>query len=93
MKSGPGRDPLKVFGATVRELRRARGLTQKQLGARAETHGNYIGLIERGERNPSTLNICYLAFALDVLPAEFFRDIRRDDLNHLPGKSEKRLKR
>ena len=88
-----GRDPLKVLGETIRRLRRERGLTQNQLGALAETHGNYIGLIERGERNISALNVCYLAAALQVLPVDLWREITRSDLRRLPMKSPKRLKK
>lgn len=74
-------------------MRKAKKLTQSQLGALAETHGNYIGLIERGERNISALNVCYLAIALGVLPAEFWRDITQADLMRLPAKSPKRFKK
>lgn len=92
-RSDRSRNPLKVFGATVRRLRQERGLTQSQLGALSETHGNYIGLIERGERNISALNICYLAAALKIAPAELWRDVTKADLAALPGKSPKRFKK
>ena len=88
-----GRNPLEVLGETIRRLRKAKKLTQSQLGALAETHGNYIGFIERGERNISALNICYLAIALDVLPTELWRDIAQADLTQLPTKSPKRFKK
>ena len=94
MKSArTGRDPLKVLGDTIRRLRKERGLTQNQLGALAETHGNYIGLIERGERNISALNVCYLAAALDIAPIELWRDVTKADLTALPRKSPKRFKK
>ena len=91
-RSHRGRDPLQVLGSTIRRLRKAKKLTQNQLAARAETHGNYIGLIERGERNISALNVCYLAVALDVLPTDLWRDITAADLRELPLKSPKRFK-
>lgn len=81
-----------MLGATIREIRKARKLTQNQLGALAETHGNYVGLIERGERNISALNVCYLAAALDVLPVDLWRDIIKADLENLPPKSAKRFR-
>ena len=84
---------MKVLGAAIRRLRKAKGLTQNQLGALSETHGNYIGLIERGERNISALNLCYLAAALDVAPAELWLDITRADLTALSAKSPRRLKK
>lgn len=86
------RDPLKVLGATIRRIRKERGLTQNQLGALAETHGNYIGLIERGERNISALNVCYLAAALRVLPSELWQDVTAADVAAIRAKSPRRFK-
>jgi predicted transcriptional regulator len=55
---------LKIFGEQVRKLRKARGLSQEELAELAELHRNYIGGIERGERNVALLNIVRLAKAL-----------------------------
>ncbi len=82
-----------MLGETIRRLRKARRLTQSQLGALAETHGNYIGLIERGERNISALNVCYLAAALKILPMDLWSDITRADLPNVAAKSTKRFKK
>lgn len=64
---------LARFGKTLRELRTERGLSQDELAARAGLDRNYIGMIERGERNPAIVNVVKIAEALDVPPAELFR--------------------
>ena len=57
---------LKIFGEQVWKLRKARGLSQEELAELAQLHRNYIGGIERGERNVALLNIVRLAKALEV---------------------------
>lgn len=61
-----------AFGRRVRELREAAGMTQEVLAAKARLHRNYVGGIERGERNLSLDSIAKLATALGVPIAIFF---------------------
>ena len=59
--------PLRIaFGARVRGLRQATGLSQEELAEKAELHRTYIGSVERGERSISLENIHALARALNV---------------------------
>lgn len=68
-------DPRTLFGSRLRELRLARGLSQERLAELANLHRNYVGSIERGERNISLLNIVALARALRIRPAELLEKI------------------
>lgn len=68
-------DPLALFGKQVRALRLERGLSQEKLAELADLHRNYVGGVERGERNIALLNIVALARALRVKPAELLKHI------------------
>ena len=64
-----------LFGRRVRELRMERGLSQEGLAELANLHRNYIGGIERGERNVGLLNIVALAHALHIKPMRLIEPI------------------
>jgi transcriptional regulator with XRE-family HTH domain len=59
-----------ALGLAVRDVRQRVGLSQEELGHLSGMHRTYVGGIERGERNPSWINIVKLAQALQVLPSE-----------------------
>lgn len=63
-------DPRIVFGRRVRQLRLRLGLSQEKLAELADLHRNYVGGVERGERNIALVNIVALAHALKVRPAK-----------------------
>lgn len=71
----------RAFGARVRQFRKSRGLTQVALAAACELDPNYIGGIERGERNPSLENIARIARALRVPAAQLFAAIDEKVMN------------
>jgi transcriptional regulator with XRE-family HTH domain len=59
---------LLLFGKRVRELRKAKKLSQLQLADKVGVDRSYVGLLERGERNPSLEVIAEIAKALGTKP-------------------------
>lgn len=54
------------LGQVIREKREAKNLTQIQVAEKAQLDRNYIGMVERGERNPSYLSLIKIANGLDM---------------------------
>ena len=46
---------LHALGEELRASRLRRGMSQEELAGRAGLHRNYVGLLERGQRNPTLL--------------------------------------
>ncbi|MDA2929360.1 helix-turn-helix transcriptional regulator [Acidobacteria bacterium AH-259-O06] len=60
------------LGRRVRQLRKANGWSQEELGERADLHPTYVGGIERGERNVSLENLERLARAFGLSLSQLF---------------------
>lgn len=61
---------LQRFGQNLRRLRTERAWTQEQLAEKAGCHPNYVGGLERGERNPTLTTLLAVSRALQRQPAE-----------------------
>lgn len=61
---------------TVREIRRARGLSQRQLAARMRVPRTYISKIENAKAMPTLSSLDRLANALEVNICALLRDAR-----------------
>ena len=57
---------LVQLGKRIRELRRARSMSQEQLAEAADLVQHYVSQVEQGERNVSIVTLRLLAQALGV---------------------------
>lgn len=64
------RNILERFGEHLKELRKKENLTQQEFASKSGLHRNYIGMIERGERNPSLKNLELIAMTLNISLSE-----------------------
>lgn len=65
-------DNLSKFGAKVKNIRESLNLTQAQLAELCGLSTNYIGMIERGERNLKLSKVFKIACSLKVSMSDLF---------------------
>lgn len=61
---------LVELGKKIRALRKSINLSQEEVAHRAGVDYSFFGRVERGETNPSYLNLLSIATALGVTPLE-----------------------
>lgn len=72
-----------LFGRRLRELRKARGLTQEALAESADLSGNYISDLELGLKVPSLTILVRLSQALDIPTTDLLADFTREAVKRL----------
>lgn len=70
-KNSPSGTRLRL-AATIRRLRKERKWSQEKLAELCGLHPNYIGGIERGERNVAIDNIERIALAFEMTVKDLF---------------------
>ena len=65
-------DVKRLIGNRIRELRKAKGLSQEKLAHKSELHYTHVGAIERGEKNWSIDTLIKIAKGLNVEIAQLF---------------------
>jgi transcriptional regulator with XRE-family HTH domain len=70
-----GAEQTRELGNRIRARRRELKLSQEDLGDLSGLHRTYMGHLERGEVNPSLLNILKVAAALKVDAADLVRGL------------------
>ncbi len=64
------------MGREIRRHRKAKKLSQEELAAIAGLNRNYVGYVERAERNPSATTVFKIARSLGLHPSELLREMR-----------------
>jgi transcriptional regulator with XRE-family HTH domain len=70
-------DEGKLFGARLREMRIARGLTQPEVASRVGTSASNISDLERGIKVPTLTTVARLADALECTASELVQVLDR----------------
>ena len=68
-----------LFGARLREMRIARGLTQPEIAARVGTSASNISDLERGIKVPTLTTVARLADALECKVTELVEVLDRNN--------------
>ena len=66
---------LQKFGKRLKALRLDHNLTQLELAEILDMLPNFIGMIERGERNTTVENVFKIARALNIKPSNLFEEL------------------
>ncbi len=68
---------LRALGDELRAWRLKRGFSQEELAGKAHLHRNYIGMLERGQRNVTLLVLQEIAVNLKVTITELISEAER----------------
>lgn len=65
----------KHFGSVIRSLRKEKSWSQEVLAQETKLHRNYVGAVERGEKNISLKNIEKFAEIFEIPLSKIFQKI------------------
>lgn len=65
---------LITLGERIKSLRHMQNLSQEALAEKCDFDRTYISLLERGQRNPSYLNLLKLSKGLEVTISELLQE-------------------
>ncbi|QKG51837.1 helix-turn-helix transcriptional regulator [Hymenobacter sp. BRD67] len=68
-------EPIKAFGLVIKEMRKARGVSQEVLSDEAGLDRTFLSQLETGRKQPSLLTIFQLATALQATASELLRQV------------------
>lgn len=65
----------KTIGQTIKDLRKAKGLSQELLSGLAGIARTHLTMIENGTKKANFETLCKIAFALEMKPSELVKKI------------------
>ena len=68
-------EPIKAFGLVIKQMRKARGLSQEALADEAHLDRTFISQLETGTKQASLTTIFRLATALGSKASEILRQV------------------
>ncbi len=68
------RNALLDLGQKIKKFRLKKGLTQYELADKCDMNRNYIGMLERGERNPTYSTLLAVVKGLDIELYELLKE-------------------
>jgi transcriptional regulator with XRE-family HTH domain len=80
------------FGNRIKQLRIAKKLSQEELSYSTGFHRTYIGMIERGERNISLINMAVFAKVFGITLSELL-DLSKVNSKHSYKKYETKVEK
>mgnify|MGYP001562552197 FL=1 len=75
---GAKTSPEALLGREIARLRKRIGLSQEELGFRAEVHRTYISQLERGLKSPTLKMILKLSRTLKASASKLVATVERD---------------
>ncbi len=66
---------VKIFGQRLKQAREKANLTQAELAEKVGLSTNFVGMVERGERNTKFANVYSLITALGYTLEKFFKGL------------------
>ena len=66
------------FAAVLRRLRKQKGLSQEQLGFKADLHRTYISQLERGLKSPSLKTLYKITSILEISLSDFMKLVEQE---------------
>ena len=69
----------KKLGLIIQKLRKDANISQEELAFKAGVHRTYIGMVERGEKNITILNLKKISNALEIQISEIFKLVEKNE--------------